>query len=186
MYTGRGKRTRIAPFTKRDGVDGARLIVRADPHTALTAGVAAMSTARFTTGTPELQQKLSAAGSPWLGQDMRIGNPKTTGLFHTGGIGDPDDALLPFTWSFVVPTLAVVCARATPTGTELVLFAHPSPLRSYGRAEEIRPLVAKAYAQLQRTFTDNGTLVHHEPIPQVADETCPASLSFVTRELGWD
>ena len=79
VYTGRGKRTRIAPFTKLDGVDGARLIVAVDPHTALTVGVAAMSTNRFTPGTAELQQKLTASGSPWIGQDLRIGNSRSTG-----------------------------------------------------------------------------------------------------------
>ncbi|WP_433586150.1 hypothetical protein [Microbacterium hydrocarbonoxydans] len=186
VYTGRGKRTRIAPFTKLDGVDGARLIAAVDPHTALTVGVAAMSTNRFTPGTAELQQKLTASGSPWIGQDLRIGNSRSTGLFHTSGIGDPDDLLLPFTWSLVVPTLAIVCSRPTPAGAELLMFAHPSPSRSFGREHEVRPLMAKAYTRMQHDFSLRNALLQHEPIAHVTDETCPASLAFITRHLGWD
>lgn len=184
MYIGRGRRTRIAPFTKREGVDGARLFTTVAPHAALVNGVAAMAANRFTAGTPELQQNLTASGSPWIGQDLHIGHPTSTGLFHTSGIGDPDDFLLPFTWSFVVPTLAIVCARSTPSGSELLLIAHPSPRRSYGREGEARPLMARVYAQLQHTFA--GTLLRHEPLSDVTDDTCPASLSFVKSRLGWD
>lgn len=186
VYVGRGTRTRIAPFTDRRGVDGARLLVRADPQTALLAGVSAMSAARFETGTSAWGQRLAASGSPWVAQDMRIGNPRTTGLFHTSGASDPDDLLLPFTWSFVVPTLAVVCSRLTDAGSELVMLAHPSPLRSFGREDEVRPLMARACTRVQRAFAEQGALLHHEPISAVADESCPASLSFIVRELGWE
>lgn len=185
MYTGRGQRTRIAPFTRRDGVDGARLIVGVAPSTALQDAVTALVANRFAAGTSDLSSELARSGSPWIAQDLHIGNPTSTGLFHTSGIGDPDDLLLPFTWSFVVPTLAIVCARPHPDGAELVLFAHPSPSRSFGRQDEVRPLVAKAYAQLQRGFMSDGALVHHEPLAQINDATCPASAEFVTHRLGW-
>lgn len=185
MYTGRGRRTRIAPFTRRDGVDGARLIVSASAHAALERAVTALTENRFTVGSPELSHELVRSGSSWIGQDLHIGHPTSRGLFHTPGLGDPDDLLLPFTWSFVVPTLVIVCARPDLGGTELVLLAHPSPSRSFGREGEVRPLMAKAYAQLQHAFAADAALRRHEPVSRVADATCPASSEFVVHRLGW-
>lgn len=184
MFIGRGKRTRIAPLTSREGVRGGRFVSHTEPHEALSLGVSAMKEARFILGADDLVQELAASRSPWIATELLVGNPRTTGLFHTPGLGDPDDLLVPFTWSYVVPTLAVVCARRVPAGSELVLLAHPSPTRSFGREDEIRPLMQKAYRNLIRVF--GKRLVHHEPITRIQDDSCPASLAFVTQELNWD
>jgi hypothetical protein len=46
--------------------------------------------------------------------------------------------------------------------------------------------MAKAYTRMQHDFSLRNALLQHEPIAHVTDETCPASLAFITRHLGWD
>lgn len=185
MYVGTGKGTRIGPGTDRRGIRGSRLHVRTTPALALDHAISALRGARFALDTSATQQKLAAAGTPWLAQALTIGRPASRWTLPPFEYGDFPMNIIPFFWPRVALTLAIACARATDAGTELVIFALPSVLRAGERTNDSGPLTARAYANLQRRFESAGLLLHHEPISTISDESCPASATFVRRRLGW-
>jgi hypothetical protein len=158
--------------------------VRTDAATALRAGVSALRGARFTPDA-KLQARLSAAGSPWNAQALTIGRPASRWGLPAPDYGDFPLNLLPLLWPRVALTLAVACARTTGSGTDLVIFAHPSMLHAGERTNDSGALMSKAAANLQQRFTASDTLLRHAPIASVDDEDCPASGMFVRTRLGW-
>lgn len=187
MYSGSGSGTRIGPGTDRRGIRGARLLVRADPATALDHAITALRGARFVLDTSALQPQLAAAAVPWVAQALTIGRPARRGLWSTPMFeyGDFPLNMIPLFWPRVALTLAIACARATDAGTELVIFAHPSMLRAGDRTNDSGPLMTKAYATLPRRFGASGVLLHHEAIDRVTEDSCPASTTFVRSRLDW-
>lgn len=185
MYFGRGRNAKISPGGNRQGIRGARFLVRTDAGSALTEGVSALRGARFAPDTTALQTTLQATASPWFAQALTIGRRASRwSLNHVDYEYLPLN-LLPLLWPRVALTLTVACARSTEAGTELVILAHPSMLRAGARTNDSAPLMSKAAETLQRRFTASGALLQHEPITQIADEDCPASGAFVRTRLGW-
>lgn len=185
MYAGRGRNAKISPGANRQGIRGARFLVRTDAGSAVTEGVSALRGARFAPDATPLQAALQATASPWAAQALTIGRPASRwSLNHVDYEFFPLN-LVPLFWPRVALTLAIACARSTDAGTELLIYAHPSMLRAGTRTNDSAPLMSKAAETLQRRFTATGVLLQHEPIAQIVDDDCPASSTFVRSRLGW-
>ncbi len=184
---GAGEQMQIAPagwysFT----TGGGRFVVRTDPQAAMQAAVAQLQAVGFALGDDTFQRLLTESGSEWLAQDLRLGAIKRSwkrGVVAWLVEGTGLEFFRPF-WRGATPTLVVASARATPVGTELVIYPHVSILGG-SDANDAGPLIRTTLAALNDHFSTTGTLVSSERMQGIKNDGSPASQAVVRDLLGW-
>ncbi|MCR2792891.1 hypothetical protein NQ156_07430 [Microbacterium sp. zg.Y625] len=184
---GSGEQMRIAPvgwYSFTSG--GGRFVVRTDPQAAMQIAVAQLQAVGFALGDGTFQRLLHESGSEWLAQDLRLGEIKRSWkrgvvawLVEDTGL----EFFRPF-WRGATPTLVVASARATPAGTELVIYPHGSILGG-SDANDAGPLIRTTLAALNDHFSKTGTLVSAERMRGIKNDGSPASQAVVRDLLGW-
>ncbi len=186
MFHGRGERLRVSPLAVGGVTRGARLVVRDDPGAALSTLVDALRAERFDVGDDRMSRALSARGSEWIAQDVRIGDPSPT---WSSGILDAalqhtPLAFLPGIRRRATPTVVVASARAHDEGAELVAFSHPT-LVGWTTTNDAAHLLTAALDRVEARYAPAGLLVTREALRGIANDGAPASQQFVRDVLGW-
>lgn len=185
--SGAGEDTRIAPagwYSFTSG--GGRFVVRTDAQAAMQAAVAQLQAVGFAIGDGTFQRLLTESGSEWLAQDLRLGEIKRSWkrgvvawLVEDTGL----EFFRPF-WRGATPTLVVSAARATPAGTELVIYPHVSILGG-SDANDAGPLMRTTLMALHDHFSSGETLISFERLRGIKNDGSPASQAVVRDLLGW-
>lgn len=186
MFHGRGEQLGVSPLTVGGVTRGARLIVRDRPDTALTALVEALRAERFDVGDDRVSKALSARGSEWIAQDLRIG---ASAPAWSSGIVDAAVQHTPLAFVLglrrrVTPTVVITSARAHDEGAELVVFSHPT-LVGWTTANDAAHLVSAALDRVEARYAPAGLLVSRAALRGIPNDGAPASQAFVRDVLGW-
>ena len=163
-----------------------RFVVTLDPREALDLAVQRLASHGFAVGDATFQARLRESGSEWLAQDVRLGDVRTSwkkGIVAWLADGTGLD-FFPRFWRGATPTLVVACSRATPQGTELVIFPHVS-IRGGSDSNDAYPLVRRAVSDLDDDFIRRGVLVAKEKLRGIKNDGSPASQRVVKELLGW-
>lgn len=184
---GKGGDARVTPVRWNGLSSGAsRFFVTVSPQEAVSAAAAQLAAEGFTNRGDEFDQKLRAAGSEWVAQDLLLGDIRKSwkqGLVAWVADGVGLD-LFPAFWRPVTPTLVVACARSVPEGTELVIYPHVS-IRGGADSNDAFPLVRRAVAALEERFTGQGAFISREKMRGIKNDGSPASQKVVKDLLGW-
>lgn len=186
MFHGRGEHVRVSPLSVGGVTRGARLVVRERPDAALSTLVEALRVERFDVGDDRVSRALSARGSEWIAQDLRIGasSPRWSSGILDAALQHTPLAFVPLLRRRATPTVVVASARAHAEGTELVVFSHPT-LIGWSTTNDAAPLLSEALDRIEAQYASAGRLVSREALRGIPNDGAPASQEFVREVLGW-
>ncbi len=186
MFHGHGAHLRVSPLSIGGVTRGARLVVGESPDAALPMLVEALRMERFEVGDDRVSRALTARGSEWIAQDLRIGSssPSWSSGILDAALQHTPLAFVPVLRRRATPTMVIASARAHAEGAELVVFSHPT-LIGWSTTNDAAPLVSAAVDRVAAQYAAGGRLVSFEVLRGIPNNGAPASQQFVREVLGW-